>query len=92
MTQKVLKGHTSFVFCVNYNNASNLLVSGGCDGEIRIWNVEKGMLKIPEVHLVVFATGDDPLAASDAEARCDAVLLIRMSDVCLETAGSLIVP
>lgn len=44
LTQKVLKGHTSFVFCVNYNNASNLLVSGGCDGEIRIWNVEKGMV------------------------------------------------
>lgn len=42
LTQKTLKGHTSFVFCVNYNNASNLLVSGGCDGEIRIWNVEKG--------------------------------------------------
>lgn len=49
-------------------------------------------LKIPEVHLVVFATGDDPFAASDAEARCDTKLLIRMSDVCLETAGSLIVP
>ncbi len=42
----MLKGHTSYVFCVNYNNASNLLVSGGCDGEIRIWNVEKGGLKI----------------------------------------------
>lgn len=41
-----MKGHTSYVFCVNYNNASNLLVSGGCDGEIRIWNVEKGGLKI----------------------------------------------
>ncbi|KAI8985786.1 WD40-repeat-containing domain protein [Trametes punicea] len=36
------KGHTNYVFCVNYNNASNLLVSGGCDGEIRVWNVDKG--------------------------------------------------
>lgn len=31
---------------MNYNNASNLLVSGGCDGEIRIWNVDKGGLRI----------------------------------------------
>ena len=42
LTLKTLKGHSSYVFCVNYNNASNLLVSGGCEGEIRIWNVEKG--------------------------------------------------
>ena len=42
MTQKVLKGHTKWVFCLNYNAASNLLVSGGCEGDVRIWNVARG--------------------------------------------------
>ncbi|KAH9175412.1 WD40 repeat-containing protein [Lactarius sanguifluus] len=28
---KILRGHTNFVFCVNYNPRSNLLVSGGFD-------------------------------------------------------------
>lgn len=40
----MLKGHSSFVFCVNYNMTSTLLVSGGCDGDVRIWNPQKGML------------------------------------------------
>ncbi len=40
--QKTLKGHTKWVFCLNYNLASNLLVSGGCDGDVRIWNVARG--------------------------------------------------
>jgi WD40 repeat protein len=44
---KVLKGHSSYVFCVNYNTASNLLVSGGCEGDVRIWNVAKGMVDDP---------------------------------------------
>ncbi|KAH9082026.1 WD40 repeat-like protein [Lactarius deliciosus] len=30
-TVKILRGHTNFVFCVNYNPRSNLLVSGGFD-------------------------------------------------------------
>jgi COMPASS component SWD3 len=46
LTTKVLRGHTSFVFCVNYNSASNLLVSGGCDGDVRIWDVVTGTYAI----------------------------------------------
>ena len=42
MTRKVLKGHTKWVFCLNYNQQSNLLVSGGCEGDVRIWNVARG--------------------------------------------------
>lgn len=42
ISTRTLKGHTSFVFCVNYNMASNLLVSGACDGDVRIWNAAKG--------------------------------------------------
>lgn len=45
LTTRVLKGHSSFVFCVNYNvvdKVSTLLASGGCDGDIRIWNASKG--------------------------------------------------
>jgi len=43
-TTKHLRGHTSFVFCVNYNTASTLLVSGGCKGDVRICNFARGAL------------------------------------------------
>lgn len=43
LTHKLLKGHTKWVFCLNYNTASNFLVSGGCDGDVRIWNTAKGL-------------------------------------------------
>ena len=39
---KTLSGHTNFVFCVNYNAASNLLVSGGYDETVIIWDVARG--------------------------------------------------
>lgn len=42
LSTKTCKGHTSFVFCLNYNTAGTQLVSGGCDGDIRIWNPQKG--------------------------------------------------
>ena len=42
LTTKILKGHTSYVFCVNYNSASDKLVSGCCDGDIKIWDATKG--------------------------------------------------
>lgn len=42
LTHKILKGHSKWVFCLNYNTASNLLVSGGCDGDVRIWNTARG--------------------------------------------------
>lgn len=46
LTHKHLKGHTKWVFCLNYNTASNLLVSGGCDGDVRIWNAARGFISI----------------------------------------------
>jgi len=40
------------VFCLNYNAASNLLVSGGCEGDVRIWNVATGKcMKTLHAHL-----------------------------------------
>ena len=39
---KTLNGHTNFVFCVNYNPNSNLLVSGGFDETVRIWDIARG--------------------------------------------------
>ena len=41
-TVKVLKGHSNYVFCVNYNPQSNLIVSGSFDESIKIWDVKKG--------------------------------------------------
>ncbi len=49
-------------------------------------------LQIPEIHLVVFTTGDNPLAAGDTEACSDAVPHICMSHVGLQTSGRLVVP
>ena len=42
VTSKVLKGHSSHVFCINYNTEGTQLVSGGCEGDVRIWNAAKG--------------------------------------------------
>ena len=42
LTSRVLKGHSSYVFCVNYNTEGTQLVSGGCDGDVKIWNAAKG--------------------------------------------------
>lgn len=39
---KTLQGHTNFVFCVNFNPRSNLLVSGGYDETVRVWDVARG--------------------------------------------------
>ena len=46
LTSKVLKGHTSYVFCINYNTEGTQLVSGGCDGDLRIWNAAKGARRL----------------------------------------------
>src|SRR6266851_6066813 len=42
LTSRVLKGHSSYVFCINYNTEGTQLVSGGCDGDVKIWNAAKG--------------------------------------------------
>ncbi|KAL0696107.1 hypothetical protein Bca4012_063287 [Brassica carinata] len=39
---KVLRGHSNFVFCVNFNPPSSLIVSGSFDETIRIWEVKTG--------------------------------------------------
>lgn len=39
---KILRGHTNYVFCVNYNPAGSLLVSGSFDESVRIWDVSRG--------------------------------------------------
>ena len=49
-------------------------------------------LQVPEVDLVVFAAGYDPLSARDTEARCDAVLLVSVTHVRLQTSRCLVVP
>ncbi|KAI0255729.1 WD40-repeat-containing domain protein [Lactifluus subvellereus] len=46
LTSRVLKGHSSYVFCVNYNTEGTQLVSGGCDGDVKIWNTTKGERRI----------------------------------------------
>ena len=46
---KTLVGHLNFVFCVNFNPQSNLIVSGSFDETVRIWDVKTGkqLKKLP---------------------------------------------
>ena len=53
LTSRVLKGHTSYVFCINYNTEGTQLVSGGCEGDVRIWNAAKGACNLLSRDLTV---------------------------------------
>ncbi|CAI5933419.1 unnamed protein product [Closterium sp. NIES-64] len=39
---QILKGHTNYVFCCNFNPQSNLIVSGAFDETVRLWDVKTG--------------------------------------------------
>lgn len=39
---KELREHSSYVFCLNFNPTSHLLVSGSYDETVRIWDVARG--------------------------------------------------
>jgi hypothetical protein len=41
-TIKTLRGHTNFVFCVNFNPQSTLIVSGSFDETVKLWDVKTG--------------------------------------------------
>lgn len=48
---RILKGHTNYVFCCNYNPQSNLIVSGSFDESVRVWDVKKGKcIKVLPAH------------------------------------------
>ena len=49
-------------------------------------------LQIPQVHLVVLASGDDPFAAGHAKACGDAKFVVDMTHICFQTARALIIP
>ena len=36
---KKLKGHNNIINCINFNNTSNLIVSGSYDNTIKIWDL-----------------------------------------------------
>ena len=52
------KGHTSYVFCTDFNPQSNLLVSGSFDESVRIWDVRSGKC------LRVLPAHSDPVTAT----------------------------
>nr|ADD95799.1 GF13915 [uncultured organism MedDCM-OCT-S08-C3]ADD96407.1 GF13915 [uncultured organism MedDCM-OCT-S09-C25] len=54
-----LEGHSSYVFCVNFNPQSNLLVTGSFDENVKLWDVRTGScLKTLPAH-------SDPVTAAD---------------------------
>jgi COMPASS component SWD3 len=56
---KTLHGHTNYVFCVNFNPQSNIIVSGSFDETVRVWDVKSGKcLKVLPAH-------SDPVTAVD---------------------------
>lgn len=38
---KKMTGHTGFIYSVDFSADSNVLVSGGADGTVRVWDVNK---------------------------------------------------
>ncbi|XP_050374768.1 COMPASS-like H3K4 histone methylase component WDR5A [Argentina anserina] len=56
---QTLRGHTNYVFCVNFNPQANMIVSGSFDETVRIWDVKTGKcLKVLPAH-------SDPVTAVD---------------------------
>lgn len=45
-TARTLRGHSSYVFCLNYNPQSNLIVSGSFDESVRLWDVARGVSRL----------------------------------------------
>ena len=71
-------GHLNFVFCVNFNPQSNLIVSGSFDETVRIWDVKTGkqLKKLPahsdpvtSVHFNRDGTGEETRARRDTGAK-----------------------
>jgi len=46
---KILRGHTGVVKCIDYDPSLSRIISGSCDGSIRVWDVSKGKKKCVEV-------------------------------------------
>uniref|UniRef100_A0A1I7TLG3 WD_REPEATS_REGION domain-containing protein n=1 Tax=Caenorhabditis tropicalis TaxID=1561998 RepID=A0A1I7TLG3_9PELO len=44
------KGHSNYVFCVNFNPQGNIIVSGSFDTTVRLWYLETGTSKIFRLH------------------------------------------
>lgn len=54
-----MEGHASYVFCVNFNPQSNLLVTGSFDENVKLWDVRTGScIKTLPAH-------SDPVTATD---------------------------
>ncbi len=69
---KVLEGHTDYVFCVEFNPKSNLIVSGSYDETVRIWDVKtvfirhrrlKRIKKLQEKCMKILFAHSDPVSA-----------------------------
>eukprot|EP01111_Echinosteliopsis_oligospora_P010622 TRINITY_DN335_c0_g1_i1.p1 TRINITY_DN335_c0_g1~~TRINITY_DN335_c0_g1_i1.p1 ORF type:complete len:469 (-),score=118.53 TRINITY_DN335_c0_g1_i1:100-1506(-) len=48
-SNKILRGHTGVVKCIDYDPSLSRVASGSCDGSIRIWDVSKGKKKCVNV-------------------------------------------
>ena len=46
---KRMTGHSSFIYSVAFSADSNVLVSGGADGTVRVWDVNKDTLSSSNV-------------------------------------------
>jgi hypothetical protein len=53
---RTLTGHSNYVFCVNFNPQSNLIVSGSFDETVKIWDVKSGMAVRASLSAVSLAT------------------------------------
>lgn len=77
------QGHSSNMSCVSYSNDGQLLVTGGEDGKVKVWNIQSGFCFVTfQEHTapitdVVFSANRKFVVSSSLDGTCRAYDVIR---------------
>lgn len=77
------QGHSNNMSCVSYSNDGQMLVTGGEDGKVKLWNVQSGFCFVTfqehsaPITDVVFSTNRKFVVSSSLDGTCRAYDVIR---------------